>query len=130
MDPMKPVDSRPNHLWGEHISAIDENGKPVAGRYKWGSGPIILDFDIGKDGVHLTPEQERCAQLLAMDRVVDFFMSSFKDITPEDIVKKKNELLNDARKEVSEGKLEYGRISSNAQERYHAALLIAKKDRT
>jgi len=118
MDPMKPVDIRPNHLWSERITAIDENGKPIAGRYKWDSGP------------HLTPEQERCAQLVAMDRVVDFFMSSFKDITPEDIVKKKNELLTEARKEVSEGKLGYGRISSNAQERYHAALLIAKKDRT
>lgn len=114
MDPMKPVNKEPN----EFISIVDENGKHVAELYKWGSGP------------HLTPEQERYAQLLAMDRVVDFFMSSFKDITPEDIVKKKNELLTEARKEVSEGTTVYGRISSNAQERYHAALLIAKKDRT
>ena len=140
MDPMKQNDIQKVHLedpvTGETITAVDADGKPVAGRYplepireemnlepevtmvrdslengveiaemRDGRYPeeadIRFDIDISDGSViHLTPPQERKAEILAVDEAVKW-IKAHPEYTMDELRKEKAKFLEKARIQVS-----------------------------
>lgn len=140
MDPMKQNDIQQVHMedpvTGEVVTAIDADGKPVAGRYSMepvreemnlegevtmvrdslengveaveirdGRYPeeadIMLDIDTSDGGViHLTPPQERKAEILAVDEAVKW-IKAHPGYTMDELRKEKARFLEKARIQVS-----------------------------